>query len=427
MSQHLLRAELLIEQGMYERALAELQQQLRDDPQDAYALARQSLCLAELGRLPEAITQAQAAIGWAPDAAYAHFALARARTAQKKYAEAMRAVDEAIALEPHEVVYFGLKSVIHLQRYEWAEALTAADQGLAIDPEHAGCLNSRIFALTKLGRKAEAAMTAENALARNPMVAETHASHGWTLLQNGQWAAARTHFLEALRLEPDLEWAQRGLVESIKARNPVYRVLLYYVFLMTRLSPKVQLALVFGGMLGINVLSQISKASPALTLPVTAIIVIYMLAVYFVWVAEPLGNLLLRLHPLGKHALSRDQRHGANLIGMCYLIAAGHVGLAATGMPFGWESVFRWIALVVPASAVFRCAAGKPRWIMAAATAALGCLGIVLPVVTFLTPLANVSEESALGGLVLLGLNNYWLGIGLSTWLANGLLVASRE
>ena len=427
MSQHLLRAELLIEQGRYEQALSELQQQLRDDPQDAYALARQSVCLAELGRLAEAVQQAQAAIGWAPDAPYVHFALGRALTAQKKYAEAMRAVDEAIALNPHEVVYFGLKSLIHLQQYDWTAALTAADQGLAIDPEHATCLNNRIFALTKLGRKAEAAMTAENALARNPLVAETHAAHGWTLLQNGQWAAARTHFLEALRLDPDLVWAQRGLVESIKARNPVYRILLYYVFQMTRLSPKVQLALVFGGMLGVNVLSQISKASPALEMPATILIGVYMLAVYFVWVAEPLGNLLLRLHPLGKHALSRDERYGANLIGACYLIAAGHVGLAAMQMPFGWESVLRWIALVVPASAVFRCAAGKPRWIMAATTAALGGLGIVLPVVALMSLPPDIQIPAILASGILLGVKNFWLGIGLSTWLANGLMIASRE
>ena len=422
-----MRAELLIQQGRYEQALAELQQQLSDDPQDAYVLSRQSLCLTELNRLPEAVRQAESAIGWAPDAPYAHFALGYARVRQKNYAEALRCVDQAIALDPDDVVYFGLKSAIHAQQYGWKEALVAADQGLALDPENATCLNNRIIALTKLGRNVEARLTAENALARNPLVAETHSSHGWTLLQNGQWAQARTHFLEALRLDPELEWAQRGLVESIKARNPVYRLALNYALQMSRLSPRLQLGLIFGGMIAINVLGQIGKTAPALELPVTILTAVYLLGVYFIWIAEPLGNLLLRLHPLGKHALSRDQRHGAHLIGACYLVAFGHIVPAAMGMMLGWELFFRWIALVVPASAVFRCAAGRPRMIMAAATAAIAFFGIMLPELFVLPPFQHARIPVVFGNLLVLGIQNFWLGIGLSTWLANGLIVASRR
>lgn len=422
-----MRAELLFQQGRYEQALAEFQQQLRDDPEDAHTLARQSLCLSAMDRYPEAVRQAETAIRWAPDAPDAHFALSRALVGQKKYTDALRSLNQAIALDPFEVVFFGLKSVIHLDQYEWQAALAAADMGLAVDPENASCLNSRIIALTKLGRHVEATLTAENALARNPMVAETHASHGWTLLSNGQWQEARKHFLEALRLDPTSEWAQHGLVESIKARNPVYRLALNYAVQMSRLSPKVQLGLIFGGMIAVNVLGQIGKSAPAFALPATILTVVYLLAVYFIWIAEPLSNLLLRLHPLGKHALSRDQRSGANLIGVCYLIALGQTVMALSGMPLGWEMFFRWIAIVVPASAIFRCAEGRSRRIMAGATGAIALIGIVIPSLCVLPPLRYMAITESFLGLVEFGLLNFWLAIGLSTWLANGLIVASRR
>jgi Flp pilus assembly protein TadD len=427
MNQHLVRAQLLLEQGRYEQALAEYQQQLRDDPEDAYAIACQSLCLIEMDRQAEAVAQARRAVALSPDAPFAHDALGRALAAEKRYPDALRSAEQAIALDPHEAAHFGLKGHIHLRRYEWQAALAAANQGLAIDPEHTPCLNTRIIALTKLGRNAEAVQTAQDALARNPLLAETHASHGWTLLSAGQWKPAREHFLEALRLDPNLEWAQSGLVESIKARNPVYRLVLHYVVQMSRLPPRLQFGLIFGGLIAVNLVGQLGTVAPILAIPATCLVALYLIGVYLIWVAEPVGNLLLRLHPLGRHALSRDERRGANLIGVCYLLAAAQALVAAAGWSLGWWFAARWAVLVIPASAVFRCPRGKPRNIMAATTAALAFGGIVLPVVMLVTPLAHTKTNTPLGATFLFGMEYYWLAVGLSTWLANVLITAERR
>ena len=58
---------------------------------------------------------------------------------------------------------------------------------------------------------------AMEALGRNPENAHTNANQGWSLLHGGQPGKALEHFREALRLDPDLEFARAGMVEALKA------------------------------------------------------------------------------------------------------------------------------------------------------------------------------------------------------------------
>jgi len=106
----------------------------------------------------------------------------------------------------------------------------------ALDPEHAGCLNLRAMAEVKLGRKAQAAATIEAALARDPENAGTHANRGWTYLEESDPGRALEHFREALRLDPENEWAREGMVEALKARHGVYRLVLRCFLWMQKLG-----------------------------------------------------------------------------------------------------------------------------------------------------------------------------------------------
>ena len=92
------------------------------------------------------------------------------------------------------------------------------------------------MALTHLGRRGEAGTAIDTALARDPKNALTHANRGWTLLHGGDHARALEHFREALRLDPELAWARRGIVETLSARGPVIRLLLRYFLWMQRIA-----------------------------------------------------------------------------------------------------------------------------------------------------------------------------------------------
>lgn len=83
-------------------------------------------------------------------------------------------------------------------------------------------------ALLQLGDRDAAAATIEGALRRNPDDAATHTTQGWAMLHGGDPTRAAGHFREALRLDPTSGYARSGIVEALKARNPIYRQLLSY-------------------------------------------------------------------------------------------------------------------------------------------------------------------------------------------------------
>src|SRR5438876_7808655 len=118
--------------------------------------------------------------------------------------------------------------------------------------------------MVKLGRKAEAGTTIDAALARNPDSAVTHANQGWTLLEKGEPKKALEHFREALRLDPENEWARHGIVEALKARNVIYGLMLRHFLWMSKLSPAAQWGVILGGYFLNRMLGTAAKTSPDL-------------------------------------------------------------------------------------------------------------------------------------------------------------------
>ena len=177
---------------------------------------------------------------------------------------------------------------------------------MSIDPQHAGCVNLRAIALVRLGRKAEAAQTIDAALSRDPHNAVTHANQGWALLHQGQHRQALEHFRQgAMRINPELDWARAGMVEALKARHLIYRLMLRYFLWMSRLNRRAQWGLVVGAYLAYQVLIWAGRAEPRLRPIVWPLAIGYVAFVYLTWIAMPLFDLLLRLNRFGRHAVSR--------------------------------------------------------------------------------------------------------------------------
>ncbi len=56
----------------------------------------------------------------------------------------------------------------------------------------------------------------------------THTAQGWRLLQKNRTKAARGHFLEALRIDPENRWASQGL-KAAKSRSGVSTLIVLYL------------------------------------------------------------------------------------------------------------------------------------------------------------------------------------------------------
>ncbi len=212
---------------------------------------------------------------------------------------------------------------VFLALKRWPAALEQADEGLRCDAEHSGCANLRASALVKLGRKAEAEQMMEGVLARDPEDAFSHANQGWTALNRSEPKKALEHFRESLRLDPTLEYAQQGMVEALKARYLVYRLMLRWFLWMSTLGRKWQFGILLFIYFGSRLVSRTANDNPELGVILWPIYGLLVGFAVLTWLAYPLFNLMLRLNRYGKHMLTRDQRRGANAVGLCMIAALG--------------------------------------------------------------------------------------------------------
>ncbi len=407
------RAQVLLEQGRYDLAEKELRSALAADPDNAAAHALLAECLLQLEKLDDATREAQAAIHGAPDFWFSHWVLARILLERNRYDEAETATNEAIRLAAAEPGPVMTLAGIRLAQRNWPGALEAAERGLQLDPEHVGLNNVRAAALVRLGRRAEAGATLDSVLARQPENAMTHANKGWGLLDKGDPKEALVSFREALRLDPTSEWARAGVVEALKARNPIYGFMLRYFMWMSKLSGKAQWAIILIGFVGSRALRGIADTNKTVAPFVWPVIIAYSIFAVMTWISAPLFNLFLRLHRDGRHALSRDQVVASNWFGVCLLAALLSLGIwAATGQVVALWPALVFGLLLIPVAGTFACDPGWPRWAMAAITIGLLLVGAGGPFLAVFLQRPGVVSGS---------LTLFLLGIFASQWIAAGL------
>ena len=400
----------LLERRRFGEAQYQLRRVLDTDPDDAATRALLALCLVELEHLEEAAVHARRAVAVDPELSYARWALGQVLAARGRFREALPEAEAALRLEPDEPDYLALLARIQGGLGRWPRALEAADRGLAVDPDHPACVNLRALALQQTGRGSEADQAFVDAGALDPDNAFARAGRGWAALQRGTAPNdALPHFYHALQLDPTSEWARTGLLAALKARNPVYRLMLRYFLWMESLSPRTRLLVIFAGIFLFGRLRRLAEARPELAPLIYPLLGLYVLFVLLSWTADPLFDFLLRFDASGR-ALVTEERRGAST----WVVATLAVALGA--MLVGWIGgspdalVLALVAavMVIPIAATFQCAPGWPRTTMAAFTTAIalaGAAGVFVP-----------GDAGVL--LLLVGILGAVLGSWLGRWLA---------
>lgn len=381
----LTRGSLLYQSNQYAEAIRLLQQALTIDPQNETVNGLLSLCFSETDELQRATEHAQAAIAASPDSAFGHYVLAYALMCRKRYAEADKAIDSALGLESANCSHFALKSQIRFSLSDWAGALAAAEKGLAIDAQDETCANLRGMALRQMRRGTDAEETIRETLARDPQNALSHANLGWTLLEKGSTKDALSHFQEALRLDPNFEFAREGLIHALRSKYLVYRLVFAYFTWISKFG-KYGWFIIIGGFIGFRILVSLSRTFPAIAPIILPLCIAYVLLALSTWLLVPLTNLLVMLSGYGRNALSRESKIIALAVGGC-LVCGTAIVIAYAWADLGRQ--FLYLGLMIgmisfPLAGSEQCDRGWPKRTAHAIVAILTLLVLVL-----LIPLAN--------------------------------------
>jgi Tfp pilus assembly protein PilF len=308
------RGLLLMQQRRYVDAADFFRQALAQNPRDAFAFNRLAVCQLQLpAERPEALQTIERALECEPNDALNHAVKAFILCTFHRFREGLAAAREAIALDPDSVFALNAEGNALAGLERWAEVEQTARRALALDADASTAANQLAHALRLQNKMAENAGQIAGMLARDPEDATTHCSAGWAALQRGERQAAERHFLEALRLNPGMEAARQGLLNSFRARSPVYRLYLAYCFRMSRLPAGARWGVVLGLYLGVKfarILFTGRMAPVGITLGV-----LYLVFALWVWVAKGLGSFILLFDRFARHALRSEEKVEAIFVG----------------------------------------------------------------------------------------------------------------
>jgi tetratricopeptide (TPR) repeat protein len=346
----------LLADGHHDEALAELNHLIREEPYQGGFYALRALVHAELGRLDQAAEDARTGREVSPDHPFVHYVSGAVALQQGAVLEAIRAARTAQELSPVYADAALLEARARASAGQWSRVRALAERVSEHDPsnEEAAILATIAASVERDNVLDEAAW--KSLAERFPLNPVARAASGWTKLTSGQISAARGEFEHALTLDPTMSWAKRGLVLTLKARNPIYALLLQFFLWFGKLPSRTRLFVLLGGVFGYNFLRRAAEEEPQLKPLITPVLIAYGIFVALSWLADPLLNLLLLTKAEGRRLLDADDRQSALLVGGCLGLALLLGGIATVS---SWKGGF--ISAVGIALVSFAAAAAYQR------------------------------------------------------------------
>ncbi len=400
------RGLILVQQRLFAEAKGYLQQAVAENPQDSLALGLLATCHYHFdGERALALTTIERALALAPLDPNYHALRACILNSLQRPRQALQSAAQALQLDPACDLALTAESAAHLQLENWPEAERAARRALEIDPDDSDANNLLAEALRIQGRKADTAAQIQSRLARDPLDPWTHSTAGWAALQSGDRSRAEGHFVEALRLDPNLDAARSGLIEAFKARSWLYRGYLRWAFATSRLGPRKRWLLILGLYFAVRLVR--ATLTPVRTLVIAA----YGLFVLWTFLSPAIGNLLLLSDRRARLALKRSEKLegltvGLTLCGGILVLVMSFIvndpALSALG--------FGFLGASIPFASTFTNQVRVGRYLFGG-IAALSLLAGILAAASHAELLARNSTHPVTT-------TAFWLVIA-STWLAN--------
>ena len=172
-------------------------------PDQAEAYYKRAATLRDEGRFAEALAAFDNALALKPDYAQAHNGRGIMLAHLNRNAEAVGDFDRAIALKSDYAEAHNNRALVLQGLGQFEEALISLDRAIALQPDNARAHNNRGVVLHGLERDDEALASHDKAIALNGSYAEAHYNRGIVLHESGRLNDAVASFDRALALKPD--------------------------------------------------------------------------------------------------------------------------------------------------------------------------------------------------------------------------------
>jgi tetratricopeptide (TPR) repeat protein len=411
MNDPLTRALLFVRQGRYREAETYLRKAIQKDPDDPQCFFFLATCLMhEPNSRLEALSMIDQALRLHPTQSLYHAQRANILILLNRTKVAFDEIEQARVLAPDSPDSYVAESVALLVCGKPREAERAAKQALSLDAGNEAAADSLADALRVQGKLDKSALQITELLGRNPENPWAHSSAGMLALQRGTLREAETHFLSALRIDPEHREAREGLLHAFRARSPIYRAYLKYGFMMERVGRRGRVAIVLGLLLLMQIANVVFVGRLALV--GVMLVALYFLFVLWIWVAKAIGNLFLLFDRFARLALSSAEKQealiaGGGALSGLILFAAGlalkQIGVVIAGLTM--------VAATFPMSLIFtnRSRTGRIVFTVIGAFVYLG--GLVSILLATIPGAGSVEFTTTLfGWTMILALVTTWLG-----------------
>ena len=189
---------------------------------------KEAVLLHQQGRLVEAEKLYCQIMAAAPDNFAVRYMFALMRFHQKRNAEALELIEEAVRRNSTSADALALYGVLLHGAGRREEALSSLDAAIAIKPDDASCWYNRGLALRSLSRFADALDSLTRATALNPNHADAWKNRGLILAELGRSDEAMAAMEKALALNPDDAEAWKISGDVLQKQNQPQRALTQY-------------------------------------------------------------------------------------------------------------------------------------------------------------------------------------------------------
>ena len=315
---NLQRGEMLRMQGRFAEAEHYLQGAISEDPTKAEGYYELAFCYCNWsGHSKKALPTIDQAISLDPHRAE-FFALRSWILGNlDREKEAVKVAAQALELNPFELLALNAQTRAWHDLQEWTKAEESARHTLEFYPRNELAANFLAITLRQQGRMDESEQVTARLLAQVPDNALAQCNAGWSALQMGDYQRANRHFAEALRLDPNYDYARRGLIHAFNSRVWIYRLYYQFIAWLGKHRSGMRWFYVIAIYLVYRVLLTTLRVEFGEAGVNWAIVIIALYLVIFGW-GRSFGNLFLQLDPFARLALTRKEEGWSFLAGSFY-------------------------------------------------------------------------------------------------------------